>query len=346
MNAPLSRREALRITAVAGLGLALGGGLTRELLRAAGLRRVRSTRVALGTRVTLTAIHPDSDAARLMVDTAFHEIERLEGILSRHRAETPLSRLNRTGVLETPPAELVEVLERALQVASLTEGAFDPTVAPLLELHAKRFTATGGPPSAAEVATTLSRVGYRSLQVQPHRIAFQRPDMGVTLDGIAKGFVVDRTVERLRRFGAEHVLVEAGGDLAATGTPAGADGWEVAVQDPRDAQGRLELLRISGKGVATSGDYVQAFSRDRRHHPILDPRTGWSPEEVSAATVVAPSAMDADALSTAAMVLGPQDTAALLDTMEGVEALLVTKEGITLRTDRFTAPEGRRVTPA
>jgi FAD:protein FMN transferase len=334
---PVSRRKLLRITAAAGMSLALGGGLAGALVRSAGLERVRSTRVRLGTLVTVTVVHPRGSEARRLVDAAFHEMARLEAILSRHRADTPLARLNREGWLGHPQPELVEVLRRGQEVATISDGAFDLTAAPLVDLYAARFAATGHPPADSEVEATLRRVGFRALDVAEDRITLRRPGMALTLDGIAKGYVVDSTVALLTRSGLDHVLVEAGGDLAATSMAAGAGPWEVAVQDPGNPRRRLAILRPEGRGVATSGDYVQAFTRDRRFHHIVDPRTGRSPEEVGAVTVAAASAMDADALSTAAMVLGRSGGLRLLGQVPGAEGLIVTKGGEQVQTPGFRA---------
>ena len=103
--------------------------------------------------------------------------------------------------------------------------------------------------------------------------------------------------------------------------------WTVGVQDPTDPQGLLSRVRLSGECIATSGDYIQAFTQDRRFHHIIDPRTGYSPEKLSSVTVVTSNAMDADALSTAVFVLGPREGIVLLDRLERIEGMLVTKTG-------------------
>lgn len=322
----ISRRQALKITAVSGIALALGGGAIREVLRRAGVHRIRRTRTQLGTRVTVTVVHPDVEVARETVDATFQEMERLESILSRYRAETPVSRLAREGTITDAPPELVEVLARARELSARTDGAFDVTVAPLLELYGARA-------GKAEVDAALSLVDFRRLRLGPGEgeVVLERPGMALTLDGIAKGYVVDRAVATLVASGSDRVLVEAGGDLAARSD----EGWDVAIQDPHDPGGSLGVLRLRGRGVATSGDYVQAFTQDRRHHHIVDPRTGRSPDHTSGVTVVAPSAMDADALSTAAFVLGPRDGLALLEETEGVEGLIVGKDGSQVSTGGF-----------
>ena len=330
----LPRREALRITAVAGVTLALGGGLVSELIRQARLHRARVTRTQLGTLVTITVIHPDSETARVMVDDAFREIERLEGVLSRHRADTPLARLNRVGKLADVPAELAQVVRRALEYGSLTGGAFDVTVGPLMALYASHFAGSEAPPSDAQVVTALARVDYRAVRVDSDGISLDRSGASLTLDGIAKGYVVDRAVARLVDAGAGRVIVAASGDMSAGGVPGVEESWEIGVQDPRSS-GTLGVLELRGESVASSGDYMQAYTRDLRHHHIVDPRTGRSPEHTSGVTVVAPTAMDADALSTAAFVLGPVDGLALLERLDGVEGLIVTKDQRQLQTSGF-----------
>lgn len=321
----LSRREALRLAAVAGIGLAVGGGVVADLVRHARLHRVGMTRTQLGTAVDITVMHPDADEARRMVEAAFAEIERLEAIFSRYRAGTAVARLNRDGRVTDAPSELVEVMIRALEYSRMTEGAFDVTVAPVLNLYVSRFADADVAPSDAEVAAALALVGWRGMRADGTTLAFERPGMAVTLDGIAKGYVVDRAVASLITEGADRVIVEAGGDMICAG--AENDPWQVAIQDPHDVRAALGVLQLRGEALASSGDYMQAFTPDRRLHHIIDPRTGRSSEHASGTTVLARSTMDADALSTAIFVLGPEDGIALLDRLDGVEGMLVTKTG-------------------
>lgn len=328
----VSRRQALRITAVTGASLALGGGLVTGLLRRAGLHRVSETRTQMGTVVIVTVVDPALEVARSMVRNAFGEMERLESLLSRHRTGTPMARLNADGKLREAPPELLEVMRRTRTYSSLTVGAFDVTVAPLLTLYASRFEAGGEPPSDNEIDAALELVDYRRVRIDEHAITFDDPRMSITLDGIAKGYIVDRTVRTLVTEGAERVLINAGGDMASGGRGSAEDPWTVAIQDPQDVNASLALVRLGGECIATSGDYMQAFTQDRRFHHIIDPRTGRSPDQVSAVTVVTASAMDADALSTAVMVLGPAEGLELMDRLDNTEGVMVTKANERLTT--------------
>ena len=331
----LQRRDVLRIGAVAGVGAALGAGLVSELLRRGSLHRVSFTRTRLGTLVTVTVVHPDASAASAMVNEAFAEMTRLEAILSRYRPDSPLSRLNAAGRIDRAPSVLLQVMAQSLDYAHMSGGAFDPTVAPLLNLYASRADRGEELPDVVAVANTLPLVGYQGVLIEGARVAFDRPGMSVTLDGIAKGYVVDRTVATLVGAGADRVLVDAGGDMASGGQGSVDAPWTVAVQDPRDERGTVDLVRLAGGCIATSGDYLQSFTEDRTAHHIIDPRTGRSPMHTASVSVVAESAMVADALSTAVMVLGPEAGVRLLEPLDGVEGVVVTKDGEALRTKGF-----------
>ena len=337
----MDRREALRITAVAGVSVALGGGLVSSLLRQARLHRVGETRVRMGTVVTITSVHPDPDEAGRMVSASFDEMERLESLLSRHRPDTPLSRLNETGVLPDAPPELIEVVEKALAYSRITGGAFDVSIKPMLDLYAQAFSDAGGAPTRREIDTALGYVDYRKIDVGSRSLALRSPGMSVTLDGIGKGYIVDRTIDVLVASGADRVLVNAGGDMSSAGKGSAKEPWTVSLQDPRDGRAYVELVRLGGECVATSGDYMRTFTEDRRFHHIIDPRTGYSPEHTSSVSVIAPTAMDADALSTAVLVLGPEAGCELLEGIDGVEGIVVAKDGRQRRTSglgRHTAP--------
>jgi thiamine biosynthesis lipoprotein len=294
----------------------------------------------MGTLVTISAVHPDAEAARMMVASTFDEIERLESLLSRHRVGTPVWSLNETGVVRAPPRELLEVMRKGIDYWALTAGAFDMTIAPLLNLYYSSFAETGVAPPREEIQRALALVGSEYVRVSDGEIAFEKAGMAVTLDGIAKGYVVDRAVEVLRKRGAERVLVNAGGDMASAGEALGGDAWRIALQDPRVPGGNLGVVRLQGESVATSGDYMQFLTPDMSLHHILDPRTGLSPEHTSGVSVVAPSAMAADALSTATLVLGPGEGMELLDRLDGIEGMIITKDQTVLRSrglGRYTA---------
>ena len=323
----ISRRDALRITAGVGVGAAFGTGLGIELLRQAGLRRVRETRTQMGTLVTLTVGHPDGDEATAMVDRAFAEMERLEAIFSRYRADSAVGRLNEAGRLVGAPRELVDVLTLAHDMSRRSGGAFDVTVGPLVELYRASFERHALPPSDCDVRGVLDYVNYQGVTIDGDVIRLADERMKISLDGMAKGFIVDRAVARMTDDGAERVLVDAGGDMTSGGSGVVNDPWTIGIQDSRASEELVGRLQLDGAGVATSGDYLRNFTPDRRHHDIIDPRTGRSPEQLSSSTVLARTAVEADALSTALLVLSPEAGLALIDAYGEAECLLIPKEG-------------------
>jgi thiamine biosynthesis lipoprotein len=331
---PISRRDALRITAVAGVSAAVGTPLVLALLREAALHRVSETRTRMGTIVTLTVVHPEKETAHAMLAAAFTEMERLEGILTRHRPGSSVGILNATGRLDAAPVELQTVLEAARTVSVRTDGAFDITIAPLLALHEDSFRRRGAPPADADIERARALVDFDAVDVSDDRVALADPRMSITLDGIAKGFIVDRTMDVLMMSGAERVLVNAGGDISSHDKNRD-DPWTVGIQDPDDSERYVGFVRLQGDCIATSGDYMRSFTNDRAHHHIIDPRTGRSPTESASVSVIERSAMTADAFSTALLVLGPDDGLALLERVAGPEAMFVGKNGTRVTTPRF-----------
>jgi len=339
----LSRRDALKITAIAGVTAALGDGVLSEVLRQRDLHRVVSTRPGLGTLVTLTIVDTDRDRARATTERAFARLEHLEGLLSRHRPTSIVATLNRMGRVDAPPRDVYRVVELAQALAAQTGGAFDATVAPLQALYAERF-ASGRPPTDVEISEARACVGHEALQVSADQIAFSRPGMAITLDGIAKGYVVDQVVVELTEAGCKRVLVDAGGDIGSgphDSMPGKRSEWTIAVADPTGAGGPAAFVPLGpGRCIATSGDYMQPYLADRSAHPIIDPRTGYSPEAASSATALAPSAALADGLSTAALVLGPQEGTRLLESWDSTEGLVIGKDGTGLATSGWLGVTG------
>ena len=165
-------------------------------------------------------------------------------------------------------------------------------------------------------------------------VQFCKPGMELTLNGIAQGFAADRVATILRAHGVQHALVNAG-EINTLNTRPNGQGWAIGIQHPRKEEGYLALAELNGRCLATSGDYATTFSSDFTRHHIFDPQTGQSPVKLSSVSVVARTGMEADALSTAVFVLGPEKGTALVRRTPGADALLVLKNGRTLMTSDF-----------
>jgi len=317
-----SRRQVLKIIALGGTGsLALGYGLFRR-----SAVSVSRSRLLMGTVVNLTIVGDDREACEAAVDATLERMARLESELSRYIPESNLSRLNATGRLDDSPDSLLELLDLAGEIHAHGEGAFDVTVQPVLDLYRDRLTAHQQLPSAGDVEQTLERVNQRSIVVDDRTVRFSTADMAITLDGIGKGYIVDHGVAVLKQRGFPNVLVEAGGDLVASGRKASHEPWRIGIRHPRAGSTRLEArLDAQDVAVATSGDYMQPFTPDFRQHHILDPRTGYSSQGLASSTVMAPTAVMADGLATLTMVLDVRRSLELLESLPDCEGYFVSK---------------------
>lgn len=257
---------------------------------AAGLpRRVRAAEpvrwqgVALGAAASLTIEHDDRPAALALLDRCLAELQRLEGIFSLYRPDSGLVRLNREGRLGAPPLELVALLSEAGRFWRLSEGAFDPTVQPLWEAYARHFSRPGADPAGPDVDSVRALVGFQHVRFDEDEISFARAGMGLTMNGIAQGWITDRVAELLRQGGMRSVLVDMG-EIRGWGRD-----WRVGLE----AGGALTLR---DGAVATSAPDGTRFSPCCHH--LFEPATCRSAAAPKAVTVMAGTATEADALST------------------------------------------------
>jgi len=296
-------------------GVAGAGLLGRTLLVRGEVTEVRSTRLMMGTLVTVTAVTRDPDRAELGVERAFETMSRLESVFTRHDPEGEVARLNEAGVLADPSSELVGLLRRCRQVYDRTDGAFDPTVLPVVTAY------ESGRDRPLDARRRAAEMTFDAVTVTDAELRTPAP---VTLDGVAKGAVVDAGVAALRDW-VDAGLVEAGGDVRLFGGSGSASRWRVGVEDPR-SDGLATTLRLDSGGVATSGDYRVYYDEDRTAHHIVTPGTGRSPTEDTSVTVVAPDAETADAYSTAAFVMADDRASSLVADRDDLSALFLTRD--------------------
>jgi len=320
-----SRRDFLKIIALAsGTGLAVKyglGGLSADEM-------VSETRLLMGTVVNISAVAPDPRSASVAINACFDRMTALEGVLSRFQPESQLSRLNQDGVLKDAHPVLVTLVKQSQELSQLTHGAFDITVKPLLDLYQKSASL----PDKEMVQETLSLVDFQKLGLSGRTLKFQKSGMSITLDGIAKGFIVDEGIRVLKQSAFVNVLVEAGGDLMAAGEKYPHASWKIGLKAPRKEMGDLvATFNVQNQAIATSGDYLQAFTPDFANNHIIDPRSGYSSPEFASVSVFAPTAALADGLATAVMVMG-REGIRLIENMPGGEAFAITKQAETIKT--------------
>lgn len=277
-----TRRQFLRACGFTGLGLAACSAVPS--LAQAAVRQGRAgiaitrTLPLMGTFVAVTAVHESRVLSEEAVGRAFEEMERLIRIFDRHRGDTAVAVLNRDGRLASAPPELNTVVEHSLSFHSLSEGAFDPTVAPIVDaLRSRAADGLSLSLTPAELAELLSLVDARQIRCQDGRITLGRQGMAVTLDGIAKGYIADRASEVLSACGVQNHLVNAGGDIRAQGSKVRVNPgrWPSRTR-PKAVATRLLfrceaapwLLREATRPILiVSGSTITLSPRPRRVHP-------------------------------------------------------------------------------
>jgi len=313
MTVTLNRRRFIAISAAA-LGLSVGAGIRGASAGTGTLHRWNGT--ALGARASILLHHPDAGRAQGLLDECVREIARLEAMFSIYRADSALSYLNRDGRLDGAPLDLIHLLGESRRFSRLSAGAFDISVQPLFALHA-RYRGAGEKPSAAEIDAARALVDYRQIEISTGRIAFARPGMALTLNGIAQGYITDRVAELLRARAMGEVLVNLG-EVRGLGRHPSGRPWHVGLENPPGHDGTLRRIELNedSPAVATSAAHGHWFGAPRgrfgaprgRHH-LLDPASGASAMRHASVSVCARNAMTADALSTALAIL-PLDRAA------------------------------------
>lgn len=268
--------------------------------------------VLMGTFVQMKGVGVPRE---ILVETISH-MKQLERVFSRFTSEGELATLNREGVLRQPSKEFFTVMQAAHKAYVETDGAFDVSVLPVL-LHFEKFHR---PLTSEEHERFRRSVGFDKVELGRSVLRLENPGIKLTLDGIAKGYIIDCAAERLREEGCARVLVNVGGDVYCGETN---DGWGIGIYDPLHDQ-LSRKLSLRDAAVCTSGNYVNYFSPDKRLHHIIDPRTLTSPTELTSATVVAGSTMRADILSTSLFVKGLAGKTLL---REGEKAYLITSDG-------------------
>lgn len=274
----------------------------------------------------------DEESCSKGIQAAFLEIGRVERLLTVYRPKSPLSGLNRLsgrGLIAVLP-EILQVISKALYYAEKSGGAFDPTAGPLVRLWGfgpgkERVS----PPGEEEILSLLPRVGYKHLQIdfESKNLRFLQEGIELNLGGIGKGYAIDRAVEKLKEAGIRIGMVDCGSTMYGLGAPPRQSGWQAVIRHPRIQEGEAGGVSLCDQALSTSGDYEKFFIFEgKRFSHVIDPRSGYPVKESAGVSVVAPTAMEADALSTAAFVLGAKEGSKLLEGFPRVEGLLIQEE--------------------
>jgi len=286
----------------------------------------------MGVSWTITVCSAAEPAARTAIAAAFAEVERLERLLSDYDPESELSRLSARAPMPEPVAvspDLWNVLVRAAEIREATDGAFDISVGPLTTLW-RRARKSGRLPPPEKLTAALAAVGPGAVELDRARRGVRLPRAGTRLDagGIGMGYAADRALEVLARHGITAAMIDASGDVVVSDPPPGTAGWRIARAPLGGGPDTAPPLVLANAAVTTSGDAEQAVEIDgRRYSHIVDPRTGLGVAGPAAVTVIAGDGATADALATAASVLGPEAGPAAIARFPGATALFTWQDG-------------------
>ncbi|MDX1513993.1 MAG: FAD:protein FMN transferase [Gammaproteobacteria bacterium] len=345
----MKRRTCLAGTLAVAARLAVPGGAVALAGCGSSGAKATPTRFSgptMGTayRVSLaeTLSPEETGTLRAAVEAA---LARVDGLMSTYRPETELSRFN-----AAPAGEWIEVapdtalvIEESLRTASLSGGAFDATVGPLVDLWGFGPGSGRGVPSDEAIADASALTGLDAFRFDRagRAVTKSRPGLRVDLSGVAKGHAVDLVAADLESRGFDRYLIDVGGELKARGRKADGSPWRIGIERPLPGARQVHAVAVlENETVATSGDYRNYFERDgRRYSHTIDPRTGRPVNHALASvSVIADRAMSADAWSTAMMVMGPDEGLALAERL-GVPALFLFRgtDGLVQRATRAFA---------
>lgn len=284
---------------------------------------ITRTQLAMGTLVEIKVRGLERDAADAAINAAFAEVRRVDTLFSTYKPESPVWKLNRgNDTLVAVPDEVFALMLRCDTLWRASGGAFDVAIEPLIQ--AWDFDAEHpAVPTEEVLATARSASGWQHVRLETDQRIRKSSRAGVNFGAIAKGYAVDRAVAILRENGAVDALMNAGGEIRATG-----GSWEIGIQHPRSPSEFLAVIDLQGGAIATSGDYEKYYEIDgKRYHHIFDPATGRPARGCQSVSVIASDDVTADAIATAVFVMGTERGMDFLKQYPDIEALIVDDQG-------------------
>jgi FAD:protein FMN transferase len=282
----------------------------------------------MGTAIRVELWSDDPTVGATAIAAVMAEMHRIDRAMSPYKSESELSRINRDAAVRPVPVsdEMYRLLERAIEFADLSCGAFDITYASAGHLYDYR---QGTRPDDVALARAVAAIGYQNLILDraARTIRFARDGVRIDLGGFAKGHAVDNGAAILRRRGIEHAIVTAGGDSHILGDRRGRP-WTIAIRDPRVPGQVVAVLPLESVAISTSGDYERYFEQDGvRFHHVIDPKTGRSACTVRSVTILAADGLTTEGLSKAVFVMGLEGGMRLIESLSGVDAVVVDAAG-------------------
>lgn len=258
--------------------------------------------VAMGASAQISLYADSEMQAKSLFQKCENEILRFENIFSLFKPDSDISKLNAEGELNNPNFEFVELLSRCKSYSELTNGAFDVTIQPLWKFYAHHFAHSDEDILAAEVDNLLELIGSDGIQLSSDKVSFAKPNMAISLNGVAQGYLTDKITDILQQAGFENMLVDMG-ETYASGLHDDGHEWNVGITSPHNQNQLVKQVKLKNQSIATSGGYGSPFSSNGQHHHLLSPKTGLSANIYASVSVIANDSLTADMLSTAFYIM-------------------------------------------
>jgi len=280
----------------------------------------------MGSRFEFVAVHDELQQAERSIDAAIEEVQRLERMISSWDPNSFTARVNamagkkRVGI----PEEMYRLIERSIKVSDLTEGAFDITIGPLLEIYT--FNGGSGFPPEKLIDMRKGLVDYRKIELREEDghffVLLKEPGMRIGFGAIGKGWAADRAKKLMEGFGLRGGMVSASGDLICWGSPEDGEKWRVGIADPENKERVIKWLELSNAAVVTSGDYEKYLMHaNKRFSHIIDPRSGYPTSGIRSVTIITIDAEIGDALATSVFVLGLEEGLRIVEEIDALEMI-------------------------
>lgn len=288
----------------------------------------RESRGIMGTNIDVDLWDTDVLHAKGCIENVMAEMEHINKTMSPYIKTSELYQINLLAAKHPVKIsqELFDLIKRSFYFSEISHGAFDITFASIGYRYDYRKHIK---PSDAEIKASLKEINYRHIVLDDKNrtVFFDMPGVRIDLGGIAKGFAVDKSIERLQRCGIKDAMVTAGGDSRIIGDHDGRP-WMIGIKDPRNKKDSVVAIPLANTAISTSGDYERYFIKNGvRYHHILNPRTGKSVRSTRSVTIIAPDATTTDGLSTTVFVLGPRAGLALAERLKDVDAVIIDSHG-------------------
>ncbi len=291
----------------------------------------KETLKLMGSRFEITVTAPDSATAHQSIDLAIDEISRIEKLISSWDPASETSKINQNAGIKPVKvsSELYHLIERALKISEITDGAFDISYASMDKIW-KFDGSMKAMPSEEEIKGSVSKVGYQNIILNPEdtSVFLRNKGMKIGFGAIGKGYAADRSKKLLMKKGVKAGIINASGDMNTWGTKPDGETWKVAITNPMNKEHAFALLPLKNRAVVTSGDYEKfvKFNSVRYSH-IINPKTGYPATGIISVTVFAPKAELADALATSVFVMGIDTGLDRINQMRGIDCIIVDEKG-------------------